>query len=94
MYVFSVNAVPREGNKEFTGGEELPFIVYINFKDLFGAEQLCKLYLYKEGFRDAAIQNRKLIEERFLQDKKLIQADKSLREAMQSGYAIQLFEAH
>lgn len=94
MYVFSANAKTRKAFDEFSVGDEVPFIVYINFKDLYGAEQLCQLYLMQSGFADAVIGKRKLIEERFMNDQKLIDADPSLREAMESGYSIQVFSAH
>ncbi len=94
MYVFSANAKTRDALDDFPAGAQVPFIVYINFKDLYGAEQLCQLYLMKNGFYDAVIAKRKLIENRFLSDPKLIAADPSLQEAINSGYAIQIFNAH
>ena len=94
MYVFSVNAVTPEPFDDFAAGAEVPFIVYINFQDLYGAEQLCKLYLNQQGFLKVNIEKRKLIEAKFLQNKKLINADPSMKDALSSGYAIQLFNAH
>lgn len=94
MYVFSANAKTRKAFDDFAAGDTVPFIVYINFKDLYGAEQLCQLYLMQSGFMDAVIDKRKLIEPRFMDDQKLIDADPSLREAINSGYSIQLFNAH
>lgn len=94
MYVFSVNAKTKQDIDGFTADSEVPFIVYISFKDLFGAEQLCKMYLIKEGFYDVTIQNRKLIGEKYLKNKKLVAHDKALREAINTGYTIQLFESH
>lgn len=94
MYVFSANAKTLKAFDEFVAGDEIPFIVYINFKDLYGAEQLCQLYLQKNGFTEAVIEKRKLIEPRFMEDPKLIDADTSLREAINSGYSIQVFSAH
>lgn len=94
MYIFSANAKTRRDIEGFAADSEVPFIVYISFKDLLGAEQLCKLYLMKEGFYDISIENRKLITEKYLGNKKLVAHDKPLREAIKTGYYIQLFEAH
>lgn len=94
MYVFSANAKTPKAFDDFSVGDTVPFIVYINFKDLYGAEQLCQLYLMQSGFIDAVIEKRKLIEQHFLDDPKLIDADPSLRDAINSGYSIQLFNAH
>ena len=94
MYVFSVNATTPEAFDDFAAGDEVPFIVYINFADLYGAEQLCKLYLNQQGFFDVDIDKRKLIEEKHLQNKKLVNADPHLKDALESGYAIQVFSAH
>ena len=94
MYVFSANATTNEAFDDFEKGEEIPFIIYINFKDLFGAEQLCRLYLLQEGFEKPTIDKRKLIEDKFLQDKKLIDADHALKDALEMGYSIQVFSSH
>ena len=94
MYVFSANAKTRRAIPGFAADEEAPFIVYINFKDLFGAERLCELYLMKEGFYDVQIEKRKQIGDAYLANESLVKADKSLHEAVTSGYSIQLFEAH
>jgi hypothetical protein len=94
MYVFSASAKTPKPFDDFSENDEVPFIVYINFKDLFGAQKLCTLYLMQQGFHDVVIEKRKLIEDRFLQDKKLIQADKALKEALDDGYSIQVFSAH
>ncbi|MGK0500283.1 MAG: hypothetical protein ACJAYG_001932 [Oceanicoccus sp.] len=94
MYVFSVNARTPEPYEDFAKGAEVPLIMYINFKDLFGAEQLCRIYLMQQGFERPSIEKRKLIENKFLNDQKLIDADPALKEALQSGYSIQIFSAH
>ncbi|WP_101757662.1 hypothetical protein [Oceanicoccus sp. KOV_DT_Chl] len=94
MYVFSANARTLKALEDFPAGAEVPFILYINFKDLYGAEQLCKLYLLQQGFERPIIEKRKLIEERFLVDNKLINADPALKEALETGYSIQIFSAH
>ena len=94
MYVFSVNANTPKAFDDFEPGAEVPFMVYINFKDLTGAELLCKFYLEQAGFEAVVIEKRKMIVDKFLADKKLLSADKNLKEAVDSGYAIQVFSAH
>ncbi len=94
MYVFSANARTPKAFDDFSKGAEVPFIVYINFRDLYGAEQLCQLYLTQQGFDKPAIEKRKLIEDKFLCDSKLIDADPALKEALNSGYSIQVFSSH
>jgi hypothetical protein len=94
MYVFSVNARTPKAIDNFAKGAEVPFITYINFKDLYGAEQLCRLYLLQQGFEKPRIEKRKLIEQKFLQDKKLIDADPALKDALNTGYSIQIFSSH
>lgn len=94
MYVFSVNATTVQPFDDFKKGDSVPFIIYINFKDLYGAQELCKLYLNQQGFYDVTIDKRKLIEEKFLHNKKLINADPAMKDALTSGYSIQVFSAH
>lgn len=94
MFIFSVNATTPKAIDDFAKGAEVPFIIYINFKDLFGAEQLCRSYLLQQGFERPAIEKRKLIDEKFLNDQKLIDADPALKEALNSGYSIQVFSSH
>ena len=94
MYVFSVNALAGKAFDTFRKGEEVPFIVYINFQDLFGAELLCRTYLVQEGFSAPKIDKRKLIEARYLNDPKMVDADSALKEALKTGYSIQVFSAH
>ncbi|WP_439135044.1 hypothetical protein [Pseudomaricurvus sp.] len=91
MYVFSATA---EATKAFDGiepGQKAPFIVYINFKDLFGAETLCKVLVMREGFKDVVIEKRQWLTPEKCQDQRILDADKGLREALQAGFAIQLF---
>lgn len=94
MYIFSANAKAGRSFDDFKPGELVPFIVYINFKDLYGAEQLCQLYLLQQGFSEPHIEKRKLVDARFLTSPAAIEADKALREALESGYSIQVFSAH
>lgn len=92
MYVFSISAKavkPREG---IVAGQQVPFIVYINFLDLFGAENLAKIYLMRAGFAEAVIENRKKLPANVAADKRVLAADKALRDAVASGYHIQLFD--
>lgn len=94
MFVFSVNAITPEPFDDYKRGDEVPFIVYLNFLDLYGAEQLCRLYMNQQGFSAVKIEKRKMIEAKFLQNKKLINADPNMKEAIETGYAIQVFAAH
>ncbi len=91
MYVFSVTGTARKPQPHIQVGQKVPFIVYINFKDLFGAEQLCKVYLMKAGFTDITIEKRKGIE-RLAKNAKAVAADKWLKEAVDRGYSIQMFD--
>lgn len=92
MFVFSVNGKAREAKEGIELGEQVPFIVYINYQDMFGAEQLCKIYLMRAGFTEIEIENRKMIQPKLLKDKRVVEADKALKEALDSGYMIQMFE--
>ncbi len=56
MYIFSVNARAKKSFDDVKEGQLVPFIVYINFVDIFGAEQLCKIYLIRAGFTDIDIE--------------------------------------
>lgn len=94
MYVFSVNAKSRKELDGFAADEMVPFIVYINFKDLFGAEQLCQLYLLRGDFYDITIEKRKMIPKKFFANKDHVKADAALQEAVDSGYSVQMYEAH
>jgi hypothetical protein len=44
MYIFSANGKAKKAHDGIAEGQVMPFIVYVNFIDLFGAEQLCKVY--------------------------------------------------
>lgn len=89
MYLFSINATSRQDQGDFKAGEECPFIAYINFIDLFGAEQLATLYLMKEGFRDI-----KILKRRFLTGDTLQSDDPQIAEALKKGYCLQAFSSH
>lgn len=93
MFIFSVSASSEQARPGFAAGSKIPFIVYIDFKDLFGAENLCRLYLMQEGFKDIQIEKRKMLVKDKL-DPVLIEKDPAMREALSSGYMIQMFDAH
>lgn len=93
MYVFSVSAKAKKARDGVEVGQKVPFIVYINFKDLFGAEQLCKVYLLKAGFTDVVIEERKGME-RLAKNAKAVAADRRLKEAVDRGYSIQMFDEY
>ena len=92
MYIFSVNGTSKKERDGLKVGQVVPFIVYINFIDLFGAEQLCKVYLIRAGFTDIEIEKRKLVPSHLTEDKRVIAADKAMAEAIKSGYMIQMFD--
>ena len=92
MYIFSVNAIAKDDRQGVKAGQMVPFIVYVNFIDLFGAEQLCKVYLMRAGFTDIDIENRKLVPSNIRNDPRVIAADKAMAEAIKSGYMIQMFD--
>ncbi len=91
MYVFSASATATKAFDDIEIGDTSPFIVYIDFKDLFGAETLCKILIMREGFKDIEIEKRQWLTPEKCQDPKILQADKGLREALKAGFAIQLF---
>ncbi|ARU58222.1 MAG: hypothetical protein MI864_27315 [Pseudomonadales bacterium] len=94
MYVFSATGVAKKDMDGIQMGQEVPFIVYISFKDLFGAEKLCQLYLIRAGFKDIKIEKHKHVSQKLLDDSRVVNADKPLKDALQSGYHIQMFDAH
>lgn len=92
MYIFSVNATARVARDDIAVGDKKPFIVYIDFVDAFGAEQLCKMYLMRAGFTDIEIEKRKDVSEKLRHDKRVVEADKAMKEAVEIGYMIQMFD--
>lgn len=93
MYVFSVNATARNNQSGVPEGSQVPFMVYVNFADRFGAEQLCKVYLLRAGFKDVQIEQCKSLSAQSLQDERLLRADPAIQEALQWSYKIRMFEA-
>lgn len=89
MFLFSVNAISRQDQGEFRAGEDVPFIVYIDFKDLFGAEQLATVFVMREGFRDV-----KIIKRRQIKIDASTQKDPQIQQALTKGYCVQAFSAH
>ena len=94
MFVFSVDATAKKTKEDLETGKVYPFIVYVNFKDLFGAEHLCKLYLLRAGFIDIKVLKRKALEDNWSKNPKVLAADTALQEAIEHGYSVQLFERH
>ncbi|WP_288363172.1 hypothetical protein [uncultured Spongiibacter sp.] len=89
MFLFSMNASSRKDRGEFKKDEEVPFIVYIDFKDLFGAEQLATLFVMREGFRDV-----KVLKRRQIKVDAALEKDPQVQEAINKGYCVQAFSAH
>ena len=94
MYLFSINATAKTTHGEFTEGEKAPFIVYIDFKDMFGAENLAKLFVMAEGFTKVEIEKRKLIDNTHIPDNPALAKDPQILEALAKGYCVQAFSAH
>lgn len=92
MYVFSMMAKAVRVREGISVGQQVPFIVYINFQDLFGAENLAKIYLMRAGFSEAVIENRKKLPSSATSDKRVLLADKALKDAVDAGYHIQMFD--
>lgn len=91
MFVFSCNATAKTDLAEVKQGETLLFMVYINYADLFGAEQLCQMYLMREGFTNIEMEKRKFIQAATVE--KLKFKEKDIQEAMKDGFFIRMFEA-
>jgi len=92
MYVFSVNAIAKEAVDGIAQGQNVPFIVYINAPKLEGAEKLCTLQLLRAGFHQVRIEKHKKIAARVLKDKKMVAAHGGLKEALEKGYSIHVFD--
>lgn len=92
MFLFSCNATCKKAQQGLKAGEQAPFIVYIHYKDLFGAEHLCKLYLLQAGFNEINIEKRKQLNPAQAID--LAEHDKEVAEALKHGFCLRLFESH
>lgn len=92
MYLFSCTATAKKAFDDIQIGEQKPFIIYIDFADLFGAEHLCKLYLMAEGFHQIVIEKRKQISNE--QVISLQEHDEDINEALNTGFHLRMFESH
>ncbi|MGD8177297.1 hypothetical protein [Marinimicrobium sp. ARAG 43.8] len=92
MYIFSANGTARVDRDDIRKGDRKPFIVYIDYVDRFGAEQLCKVYLMRAGFTDIEIENHKFVGESLRKDPRVVEADKAMQAAIKGGYMIQMFD--
>ena len=92
MFLFSCTAVAKRDLPEVKSGEKMPFIVYIQYADLFGAEHLCKLYLMQSGFHQIAIEKRQQVSDE--QCLTMVDADKDIQEALEHGYYLRMFDKH
>jgi len=92
MFIFSADAVAARELEDVKKGQKVPFIIYIHYQDLFGAEQLAKIYLMKAGFTEINIHKRKAVAPDLLADERVIAADNAMREAVETGYTIQMFD--
>jgi len=90
MYIFSVTAKAKNDIDGFDKGATAPFIVYIDFANLKGAEYLARYYVTKEGFFDISIDKRQQLDRSKV--KAFSQKNTQVKEAIKTGYAIQLFE--
>lgn len=91
MYVFSASATATKPFDDIAIDDNALFIIYVDFKDLFGAEALCKILVMREGFKDVIIDKRQWLTPEKCQNAKIQAADKNLCEALKTGFAIQLF---
>jgi len=93
MYIFSVTATAKRDTDDAKTGESRPFIVYINFNDLFGAQSLVQAYLIRAGYSNIQFEDKKYLDESQLNDHAKIAGNPMLVEALREGYAVQLFSA-
>ncbi|MGB1311026.1 MAG: hypothetical protein ACPG47_07420 [Leucothrix sp.] len=90
MFIFSMTAKAKQAIDGFPSGASAPFIVYIDFQDLMGAEYLARYYIAKEGFYDITIDKRRQLERAKLAE--FGKKNKQVKEALKTGYVIQLFD--
>lgn len=90
MFIFSVTAKTRSAIEGFERGASAPFIVYIDFQDLMGAEYLARYYVAKEGFYEITVDKRRQLERDKLAE--FANKNEQVKEALKTGYAIQLFD--
>ena len=90
MFIFSISAKAKSAIDGFEQGATAPFIVYIDFQDLLGAEYLARYYVAKEGFYEITIDKRRQLERNKLAG--FSEKNKQVKEALKTGYVIQLFD--
>ena len=90
MFVFSVTAKAKSDIDGFERVESAPFIFYIDFQDLVGAEYLARYYVTKEGFYEVTVDKRRQLERDKLAG--FAKKNKQVKEALKTGYVIQLFD--
>lgn len=92
MYLFSCNATAKQAMADVAKGETMPFIAYVDFADLFGAEYLCKLYLMRAGFVNVEIEKRKHLPAETVAEMKA--KDTDIQQALKHGYHLRMFDRH
>ena len=90
MFIFSVTAKAKQDIDGFERGDSAPFIVYIDFQDMLGAEYLARYYVTKQGFYDLTIDKRRQLERNKLTE--FSKKNKQVKEALRTGYCLQLFD--
>lgn len=90
MFIFSVTAKAKNDIEGFKKGAAAPFIVYIDFADLKGAEYLARYYVTKEGFSDISIDKCRQLDRSKV--KQFSEKNAQVKETLKTGYAIQLFD--
>jgi hypothetical protein len=70
----------------------MPFIVYIDYSDLFGAEHLCKLYLMQAGFTDIVLEKRKQLSGEQLE--LMSKTDTDIKVTLKRGFYLRMFDSH
>lgn len=90
MFIFSCNATAKANTVDVKEGEVVPFMVYINYADLFGAEQLCQMYLMKAGFTNIEMEKRRFVQQKTVD--KIKYADVDVQEAIKNGFQIRMFD--
>ena len=94
MYILSITATVRVDHDGLTAGTTRPFIVYVNFPDLFGARALAQAYLLRAGFHKLRFDDQKHLSEAQLNDHAKVAGNSQIVEALSHGYSIQMFESH
>jgi hypothetical protein len=92
MFLFSCTASAKKDLPDVKAGESMPFIVYIDYSDLFGAEHLCKLYLMQAGFTDIVLEKRKQLSGEQLE--LMSKTDTDIKVALKRGFYLRMFDSH